>query len=133
MTERTATCGCGNLTARVQGEPIQVYACSCLNCQREGGGAFTYSAVFPETAVSVAGERQAWGRKGDSGSSVQTEFCPTCGTTLLARLEAWPDVVMVSAGCFTDPGFAAPETLYWASRHHHWLTFPESTERLDSQ
>jgi len=131
--DRTASCGCGNLTVTARGEPLQVYACSCLNCQRESGGAFTYSAVFPETAVSIAGERRAWRRVGESKRWVETEFCPTCGTTVLCRIEAWPEAIAISVGCFADPNFAEPETLYWASRRHRWLAFPDGTETMSSQ
>lgn len=132
-SDRTASCGCGNLTVTALGEPLQVYACSCLNCQRESGGAFTYSAVYPEAAVSIAGERRAWRRHGESKRWIETEFCPTCGTTVLCRIEAWPEVIAISVGCFADPNFAEPETLYWASRQHRWLAFPEGTQTMTSQ
>ena len=56
---RTALCACGALSAEVQGDPVDVYACSCLNCQRETGSAFFYGAVFPEDAVTLKGERIA--------------------------------------------------------------------------
>lgn len=39
--ERNARCGCGGLTVTTRGEPLVVYACSCLNCQRESGSAFS--------------------------------------------------------------------------------------------
>ncbi len=132
-SDRTASCGCGNLTVTASGEPLQVYACSCLNCQRESGGAFTYSAVYPEAAVSIAGERRGWRRHGESGRWVETEFCPTCGTTVIARIEAWPETIAISVGCFADPNFAEPETLYWASRRHRWVAFPEDTQTMTSQ
>ena len=103
MRERTASCGCGNIRVTTTGEPLQVYACSCLNCQRETGSVFSY------------------------------EFCPTCGTTVLCRMESWPGVIAVSAGCFADPGFAPPDTLYWAARRHHWLSLPQETECIDRQ
>ena len=53
---RAARCGCGSLTVTTTGEPAAVYACGCLSCQRKSGSAFTYSAVYPEAAVSMAGE-----------------------------------------------------------------------------
>jgi hypothetical protein len=58
MHERTASCGCGNLKVTARGEPSEVYVCSCLNCQRESGSAFSYGAIYPEAAVSIAGERK---------------------------------------------------------------------------
>lgn len=130
---REGRCGCGGLTVMAVGEPLEVYACSCLNCQRETGGAFSYSAVYPQAAVTVAGPRQVWRRSGDSGRWLETDFCPTCGVTLCARMEVWPEVVGVSVGCFADPDFAKPEKVYWAWRRHHWLDFPEGTELMPSQ
>ena len=131
--ERTARCGCGNLTVATSGEPSEVYACSCLNCQRESGGAFTYGALYPEAAVLIAGDRNVWRRQADSGRWVETEFCPTCGVTVCYRMESSPDVIGVSVGCFADPDFAKPEKLYWADRRHCWLEFPEGIELVETQ
>ena len=131
--ERTARCGCGNLTVTTRGEPTDIYACSCLACQKKSGGAFTYSAIFPDTAVSVAGERRAWRHHGDSGRWIETEFCPTCGVSVCFRMEAWPTVMGVYIGCFADPDFARPTRLYWAARRHRWLTFPDDIAVMETQ
>ncbi len=131
--ERTASCGCGNLTVTTSGEPSKVFACSCLNCQRDSGSAFTYAAIYPEAAVSIAGERRVWRRNVDSGRWIETEFCPTCGATVLARMEYSPGTVSVPVGCFADPDFAKPEKLYWAARRHCWLEFPEGIELVETQ
>ncbi len=130
---RTAKCGCGNLTATTSAEPLEVFACSCLNCQRESGGAFSYGAVYPEAAVLIAGERKVWRRSVDSGRWIETEFCPTCGVTVCFRMEAWPEVTGVPAGCFADPEFTKPEKLYWAQRRHSWLDFPDGIELFETQ
>ena len=129
---RTAKCGCGNLTATTSAEPSEVYACSCLNCQQESGGAFTYGAVYPEAAVVIAGERKTWRRQADSGRWVESDFCPTRGVSVCYRMEAWPEVIGVEAGCFGDPEFAKPEKLYWAHRRHRWLELPEGIELVEA-
>lgn len=133
MEDRTATCGCGAMTVTAKGDPLDIYACSCLNCQRESGGSFTYGAIFPEESVVIRGEQKVWRRSVDSGRWLESLFCPTCGVTVCYRMEAWPEVIGVSAGCFADPEFAKPGKLYWASRLHHWLDFPEGIERVDTQ
>jgi len=130
---RTARCSCGNLTVTTRVDPSDVYACSCLNCQRQGGGAFTYSAVFPGAAVSIAGERRTWRHHGDSGRWIDTEFCPTCGVTVCFRVQAWPGLIGIPVGCFADPDFAPPATLYWAARRHHWLMVPEGIAVVETQ
>lgn len=131
---RTARCGCGALTVTTSGEPAGVYACGCLRCQQKSGSAFTYSALFPQAATTIAGERTTWRHLGDSGRWVETNFCPTCGITVFSRGEVLgDDMILVSVGCFGDPDFAAPQRVYWASRHHRWVTFPDGIALHDSQ
>jgi hypothetical protein len=130
---RTARCGCGGLTVTARGEPAQIYACSCLKCQRQSGGAFTYSAIFPEDALSIAGERRAWRHRGDSSRWTETEFCPTCGVNVFFRTEAWPGLIGVYVGCFADPEFPQPAMLFWAVRRHRWLTLPDGIAVMQTQ
>jgi hypothetical protein len=131
--ERTARCACGNLTVTVRGEPIDVYLCSCLDCQRGSGSAFSYAALFPESAVSVVGESRQYRHHGDSARFVDSTFCPTCGTTVAFRAEGLPGAAGVPVGCFADPGFAKPSKLFWASRRHHWLELPDSVALIETQ
>jgi hypothetical protein len=131
--ERTARCGCGKLTVTTTGEPADVYACSCLGCQRNSGSAFSYGAIFPESSVSITGDRKTWRRTSDSGRWTESVFCPVCGGNVCFRAEAWPGIVGVSAGCFADPDFPAPKRLYWASRRHHWLDIPDGIEVIETQ
>jgi hypothetical protein len=131
--ERTASCACGNLQATTTGEPLDVYACSCLVCQRKSGSAFSYSAIFPAAAVSVAGERKPWRHYADSGRWIETEFCPTCGVAVLFRVEAWPGMLGVSIGCYADPDFARPTKFYWGARRHRWLGIPDGIEMQETQ
>ena len=56
---RIARCACGGLTLTAQGEPDEVYLCSCLDCQRRSGGTFSYAALFPASAAEIAGELAA--------------------------------------------------------------------------
>ena len=78
--KRIAQCGCGALTAAVSGDPVAVYGCSCKDCQRKSGSAFSYAAMFESAAVAIAGERKTWRRNGDSGRWIDNIFCPTCGS-----------------------------------------------------
>jgi hypothetical protein len=133
QSEQKASCACGALTVATRGQPLEVFACSCLNCQRESGSAFTYSAVYPQADVSLSGERKTWRRTVDSGRWLESEFCPTCGVTVSFHMEAWPEVTGVPVGCFADPDFAGPDKLFWATRRHHWLRFPEETEQFETQ
>jgi hypothetical protein len=117
----------------VRGEPLDVYACSCLTCQKKSGGAFTYAAVFAKEAATVAGGHNGWRHTGESGRWIENHFCPNCGISVFFHYERRPDMLGVPVGCFSDPDFAAPNRTYWSSRKHRWLTFPEGVELLDTQ
>ena len=133
IAERIAKCSSGNLTVTARGEPLDVYLCSCTACQRGTGTAFSYAAIFPESAVSSAGERGAYRQQGNSGRFVESFFCPICGTAVLFRAEGLPGTVGVPVGCFADPRFTKPSKLFWASRRHHWLDLPDDIALVDTQ
>jgi len=97
---RVARCACSSLTVTARGEPIDVYLCSCTACQRGTGSAFSYAAIFPESAVSIAGERRPYRQQGGSGRFVESFFCPACGTVVLFRAEGLPGTLGVPVGCF---------------------------------
>jgi hypothetical protein len=116
--ERKASCGGGGLSVTTRGEPSEISACSCLDCQRRSGSAFTYIASFSDTSVSIAGDRKVWRSQSDSGHWVESKFCPTCGVTVCFIMEAFPETTGICVGCFADSDFAQPQSLYWASRQH---------------
>lgn len=129
-TDRTATCACGQLRIQVSGAPARVYACACLECQRATGSILSYRAVFAwDAVVEIAGDRRTWRRVGDAGRWVEQTFCPACGGLVFMEGEGLPGAVAVSAGCFADPGFAPPETLFRAARRHDWYA-PAAGVRL---
>ena len=130
---RTAACTCGQLSVTAEGEPSGVYACSCTKCQRSSGSAFSYAAVFARAAVTISGEHQAYRGASDSGRWNEGHFCPDCGTNVFSYVEAAPDDIIISAGCFADSSLQAPQILFWASQRHHWLKMPDATQLLDTQ
>lgn len=132
-TQRVARCGCGALSATVTGDPAHVYACSCLSCQRKSGSAFTYAAMFPSAAVTIDGPCKTWRNTGDSGRWVETMFCPTCGVGIGFHAEGLPEMTGVAVGCFADPDFAPPVTMYWASHRHRWFGLAADLDVQETQ
>jgi hypothetical protein len=131
---RTAACCCGALKITVAGAPVQVNMCSCLDCQRRSGSAFSYTAFFPEAAIlSVEGEYRTWRAGSNAGRWHDVSFCPTCGTGVFGRMEAMPAKIAIAVGCFADPGFGKPQRFFWSSRRHPWLPVPEGVEAVETQ
>jgi hypothetical protein len=130
---KPAACVCGALTVSVSAPPLHIHACACLDCQRRSGSAFTCTAFFPEAAVEICGEFHSFRRIADSGRINEASFCPMCGSSVLSRLEGLPGVVGVAVGCFGDPAFEKPGTLYWTIRRHGWLATPLGAAVVERQ
>ncbi|HEX8164253.1 MAG TPA: GFA family protein [Beijerinckiaceae bacterium] len=128
---RVATCACGQLQVTLEGDPTQVLACNCRECQRRTGSVFGVSAYFHDAqVVAIEGETRTFGRA--SGKlRFDTGFCPSCGTSVLWRSSALPDCLAVAVGCFADPAFPQPTLIAWTAEQHPWVRFPESCRSFD--
>ena len=132
-TTKIAACACGALKLTAPAEPKFAHTCSCLDCQRRSGSAFSYTAFYDDSAVKVDGPSTAYrNASSDAGRWSQVHFCPTCGVSVFMKLEALPNMVCVPVGAFGDPDFQPPGKLFWASRRHRWLELP-GVERVETQ
>ena len=131
MTHRLASCCCGQLTARVTGEPVRVSICHCLACQRRSGSVFAEQARFHRADVTTSGASTVFIRTGDEGTRAHFHFCPTCGSTVFYEMEALPEFIAIPVGVFADPTFPAPKVSVYESRKHAWVVPPAQAEHHD--
>jgi len=131
MTERLASCTCGQLTARVDGEPLRISICHSLACQRRTGGVFAVQARFPREAVRIEGRSSGFPRTGDEGTTARFHFCPVCGDTVYYLMDAVPDAIAIPVGAFADPRFPAPTVSVYGERKHAWVQLPPEIESFD--
>jgi hypothetical protein len=118
----------------VRGEPITAHACSCRQCQKSSGSAFSFSAWFADAQiVAIEGEYRSWRRGSAAGRWSESSFCPVCGSPLFGRVEALPGQLGVAASGFDDPAFVPPRKLYWASCRPDWLVLPAWVTLVDEQ
>jgi hypothetical protein len=128
MATREAMCSCGQLRARVEGEPVRVSVCHCLACQRRTGSAFGFQARWPRESVHIAGESREFVRLSDDGEEERRfHFCPECGATVYYLTEL--EFVAIPAGAFGDPAFPEPTVSVWESRRHSWVALPAAADR----
>ena len=131
MTTRVAECNCGQLKARVTGEPIRISVCHCLACQCRTGSVFAMQARFERSNVSVEGTSKQYVRIADSGNQCIQSFCPECGATVFYRLNTAPEVIAIPVGAFADPQFPPPRFSVYEARKHAWVQMPADAERMD--
>ena len=130
MTDRTASCSCGQLQVRVTSDPLRVSVCHCLACQRRTGSVFGAQARFASSAVTVTGAAKEYVRVGDEGSRITFRFCPTCGSTVFYTVDRLHDAVAIPVGAFADPTFPGPTFSIYDDRMHGWVSMPAGVERI---
>jgi len=130
MATRTASCSCGQLRIRVEGEPRGVGICHCLAWQQRTGSAFAALARF-STPFSVSGTATEYVRVCDQGTRFRYRFCPTCGTTVFHAEDGDDGYVDVAVGAFADQAFPAPQESIYDSRRHPWVALPPGTTVFD--
>jgi len=100
-------CYCGAVRYAVDGDPMLKGQCHCRECQFISGGApNVFMIVAPEAFRYTKGTARQFRRK-DLETPVTREFCPECGTHLVARPPR--GVVVVKVGTLDDPkAYGAP-------------------------
>jgi hypothetical protein len=131
VTTRRASCSCGQLSVKTEGEPIRISVCHCLACQLRTGSAFGVQARFPRDQVRIEGRANQYVRIADSGNQLTFSFCPDCGATVHYYLAQFPDVIAIPVGAFGDPAFPSPRFSVYESRRHAWVGMPEDIQHFD--
>jgi len=126
VTDRIATCRCGQLKAIVTGEPARVSVCHCLNCKKRSGSAFAVQARWQRDRVEIQGQSKTFVIVADSGNRATFHFCPDCGSDVYYEIDGkfddkFDDLVAVPLGAFDDPWFASPAFSVWEERKHDWV------------
>jgi hypothetical protein len=124
MTTRIASCSCGQLRLRCEGDPVRVSVCHCLACQRRTGSAFGAQARYLRARVEREGGEVLYERAADSGNAVTFRFCPACGATVYWSIPGLDDAWIVALGAFADPTFPAPTVSIYEERQHAWVALP---------
>ena len=133
MTNRVASCNCGQLRLTCVGEPVRVSMCHCLECQKRTGSVYAVQARFARDGVTIEGRASRWSRTGDSGGTATFGFCPVCGATVYWEADGLPGFIAVAVGAFADPNFPPPHVSVYGERQHPWAMAAGALEPLEHQ
>lgn len=124
-------CLCGAVRYEIEGEPSFVCKCYCSDCHKESGTGHLTVIAVPEEGTTISGETRSFVKLGDSGLKVTRQFCPACGTTLLARPEVMPGMLIVRTGTLDDSSELEVTMALFGGSSRHWdqppaemMTFP---------
>ena len=127
-----ASCVCGQLALRYEGEITRTSICHCHACQRRTGSVFGVQVRLTKADTFVKGETTTFKRFGDDGGLITSYFCPQCGSTVFWEIDVLPGSIIAAAGAFADQSLPAPTFSVYEARMHPWVSLPdEGVEHMD--
>jgi len=96
-------CYCGAVRYEAQGEPVFKGQCHCRECQYISGGHPNVVIGVPEAAFRYTKGAPKQFARTDLANPVTREFCPACGTHILAKSPSMGPVLIVKVGTLDDP------------------------------
>ena len=75
----------------------------------------------PGEALVIHGDTTTYVDHGDSGGTVQRQFCGTCGSPLFSRPEVMPAMVFIKAGTLDDTADFVPSAQFYLKSKQAWV------------
>ena len=126
-------CLCGRCSYEIEGEPIIVAHCHCLDCQRLSGAGHTTGAMFAEQGVTLAGEPSTYLSESEGGNTVIRLFCGSCGSPLFGKNTGMPGFMTVTLGTLDDPNLLQPQVTVFARTRRTWDVMDTELATFDGQ
>lgn len=127
MSQYQASCSCGQLNLKYEGEILKTSVCHCFSCQKRTGSAFGYQARLDLDKTTIKGQSTIYKQAGDSGAIISFHFCPQCGNTVYWTADWLKGASIIAAlGAFNKPDLPSPIMQVYGNRKHHWVNMPES-------
>jgi len=121
ITPFTGGCACGAIRYESAAEPVLMLHCHCRDCQRASGGPFSSYVIVPKEAFKLTqGSVRFHDLPSDRGGKTHRGFCPDCGSPIMVRTDAAPQVVAVRPASLDDPSWFNPQMDTWTVDAHPW-------------
>lgn len=115
-------CQCGRIQYRLTSEPLTLYVCHCLHCQKQSSSAFGMSLWMERENVEIfSGELKFWTTQGDDGANKVCAFCNNCGTRIYHASEDKQAYLSIKAGTLNDTTWLQPIAHIWTKRAQSWI------------
>jgi hypothetical protein len=131
---RTGRCQCSEIRYRIDGEPIALYACHCLECQKQSASAFGMSLEVPRSGFRlIQGSPRFWARDADSGGTVRCAFCSNCGSRLWHESAPDSKLLTIKAGSLDEPVDFSSAIHIWTKRMLPGFVIPEGAQHYPEE
>ncbi len=126
-------CLCGAITYVCDADPILTGVCHCRDCQRQTGTAASVVVAVPTGSLQITGDTLAsFTTVGEEhGTGTNRHFCGTCGSPIVSRVDAMPDIEFIKAGTLDDASWVEPTIEFFTRSAHPWETAVPGAQRME--
>ena len=120
MAKIEGGCLCGNIRYKSEAEPLVTVLCNCINCQKQSGGAYSLNIVMPKGSLEIQGEMTTYVDTGDSGSTLDRNFCGRCGSSISSEPSLMDTITVLKAGTLDDTSWVRPVMEIYCDSAQQW-------------
>jgi hypothetical protein len=114
-------CACGAIRYESTAEPVMMLHCHCRDCQRSSGGPFSSFVIVPTKAFKLLqGSLRFHAWPSEAGGKTHRGFCLECGSPIVVKADAAPQIVAIRTASLDDPSWFNPQVDVWTSDAHPW-------------
>ena len=125
-------CYCGNLRYKTTGDAMFKGQCHCRECQYISGGSVNMVMAVPEAGFAYTKGAPKGFTRTDIENPVTREFCPDCGTHILAKVPLLPGAMMLKVGTLDDPSaFGDPQMAIFLLDKQSFHRVPEGVATFE--
>lgn len=113
-------CACGAIKYTTAAEPQFSLICQCRQCQRISGSGHAAQFAVPAEETIIDGELRFYEQQAESGNTVSSGFCSTCGSPMLKKTTKMPELLFFHAGTMDDPSIFSPQVVVYEDSKQPW-------------
>lgn len=121
MNERIfGRCACGAIKYSTTAEPKFTLICQCRQCQRISGSGHSAQFAVPANETDIEGKVSFYDQIAESGNTVSSGFCSTCGSPMLKKTTKLPELFFFHAATMDDPSTFKPQVVVHEDSKQPW-------------
>ncbi|MDH3695326.1 MAG: GFA family protein [Gammaproteobacteria bacterium] len=121
MNERiSGRCACGAIKYSTTAKSQFTLICQCRQCQRISGSGHAAQFAVPVNDTTIEGEVSFYDQIADSGNTVSSGFCATCGSPMMKKTTKAPELYFFHAATMDDPSAFKPQVVVYEDSKQPW-------------
>ena len=129
-----AHCACKSVSIELAADPVRCFVCHCDYCQRLTGSFGSAVAMFRSSdVIAMSGDAIVFDPGMANWPSLRKHVCPACYSNVhWENPDAFPDMRLVSLGCFDNPSAFKIERTVQNQYRPDWCPQLDAAEAFDA-